>query len=77
VVGIESLDLRDPVLDFLPADPEPAGQLVAEVRLVEVAGGLRVVVDRGVMEPGPAAVRATGGVGDQDVGVELGVAGTR
>ena len=75
VVGIEALDLGDAVGDLLPADAEPAGQLPPQVRLVDVAGGLRVVVDRRVVEPGPAAVRPTGRVGDEDVGVELGVAG--
>ena len=75
MVGVEALDLGDAVGDLLPADAEPAGQLMAKVRLVDVAGGLRVVVDRRVVEPGPAAVRPAGRVGDEDVGVELRVAG--
>ena len=53
------------------------GQLVAKLGLVEVAGGLGVVVDRRVVEAGPAAVGSLGRVGDQDVGVELGVAVAR
>ena len=57
--------------------PRRLGQLVAQVGLVDVAGGLGVVVDRRVVEPGPAAVRSLGRVGDQDVGVELGIAGAR
>ena len=74
--GIEALDLGDPVSDLAPAHAEPAGQLVAQVGLEQVAGGLRVLVDRGVVEPGPAAIRPLGRVGDQDVGVELRIAGT-
>ena len=57
--------------------PEAAAQLVAQMGLVDVAGGLGVVIDRRVVEPGPAAVRPLGRVGDQDVGVELGIAVAR
>jgi len=73
----EALDLGDPVADLLPAHPEPAGQLVAQVGLVDVAGGLRVFVERRVVEAGPAAVGSDRRVGDQDMGVELEVAGAR
>ena len=45
--------------------PRLLGQLVAEVRLVDVAGGLRVLIDRRVVEPGPAAVGPMGRVGDR------------
>jgi hypothetical protein len=45
--------------------------------LVEVARGLGLVVDRGVVEPGPFAVRSLGRIGDQDVGVKLGIAVSR
>jgi hypothetical protein len=75
VLGVEALDLGDAVGDVLPKDAEPAGQLPPQVGLVDVAGGLRVVVDRRGVEPGPAAVRPSGRVGDEDVGVELRVAG--
>ncbi len=74
MVGVEALDLGDAVGDLLPADAEAAGQLVAQVGLVDVAGRFGVFVDRRVVEPGPAAL-GEGGVGDQDVGVELRVAG--
>ena len=66
-----------PLRRRLPLDAEAAGQLVAQVGLVDVAGGLGVVVDRRVVEAGPAAVRSLGRVGDEDVGVELGVAVAR
>src|SRR4051794_39227468 len=77
MLGVEALDLGDAVGDLLPADAEPAGQLIAEVGLIDVAGGLRVVIDRRVVEPGPAAVRTAGRVGDEDVRVELGIARAR
>jgi len=76
VVGVEAPDLGDAVLDLVPADAETAGQLVAKMGLVDVAGGFGVVVDRRVVEPGPAAL-GKGGVGDEDMGVELRVAGAR
>ena len=75
-VGVgEALDLGDAVADRLPLHAEPLAQLMAEVCLIDVAGGLGVVEDRRVVEAGPAPVRSLGRVGDQDVGVELGVAG--
>lgn len=58
----------------LPLDPEAAGQLVAKVGLIDVAGGCGVVIDRRVVEAGPAAVRPLGAVGDEYMRVELGVA---
>ena len=70
----EALDLGDPLADLLPLDAEAAGQLVAKLGLVEVAGGLGVLVDRRVVEAGPAAVRTLGRVGDEDVRVELRIA---
>lgn len=73
----EALDLGDPPADLLPLDSDEAGQLVAKLGLIEVAGGLGVLVDRRVVEPGPLAVRPLGRVGYQDVGVQLGVAVSR
>ena len=73
----EALDLGDALADLLPAHAEALGQLVAQVGLVDVGGGGGVVVDRRVVEAGPAAVRSLRRVGDQDVGVELGVAVSR
>lgn len=54
-----------------------AGELVAKSRLVEVAEGLCPVVDRGGMERAPAALPVGADVRDDDVGMDLGVAGTR
>ena len=46
-VGVgEALDLGDALADLLPFDAEALGQLVAQVRLIDVAGGFQVVVDR-------------------------------
>jgi hypothetical protein len=73
----EARDLGDALAGRLPLDAEAAGQLVAKVGLVDVGGGGRVVIDRRVVEPGPAAVRSLGRVGDKDMGVELGVAVAR
>jgi predicted RNA polymerase sigma factor len=42
----EALDLGDSLADLLPRDAEALSQLVAKVRLVDVGGGLGVVVDR-------------------------------
>ena len=66
------LDVGDAVVDRLPLDAEPPGQLVAQVGLVDVAGGLRVLVDRRVVEPRPAAVRPLGRVGDRGRGCGAG-----
>jgi hypothetical protein len=74
---LEALDLGDALPDRLPLDSERPGQLVAKVRLIDVAGGLGVFVDRGVVEAGPFAVWALGRVGDQDMGVELRIAVAR
>src|SRR4051794_5091039 len=73
----EAIDLSDASANWLPLDAEPLAHLMAQVGLVDVAGGLGVVVDRRVVEPGPAAVRPLGRVGDQDMGVELGISGAR
>jgi hypothetical protein len=77
LLGGEALDLREPVDHLAPADAEAPSQLVAKMRLVDVAGGGRVLVDRRVVEPGPSPERPLGRVGDEDVGVELWVAGAR
>jgi hypothetical protein len=58
MLGIEALDLGDAVAERAPVDPEALGQLVAQVGLIDVAGGLGLVIDRRVVEAGPAPVRA-------------------
>jgi hypothetical protein len=61
----------------LPPEPEPAGYLVAECRLVQVAGGLGVEVERPGVERAPAAIGALRAVRDNDVRVKQWVAGAR
>jgi hypothetical protein len=50
----EARNLGDAFAGRLPLDAEAAGQLVSQVGLVDVAGGGCVVVDRRVVEAGPA-----------------------
>jgi len=71
----EARDLGDAFAGRLPLDAHAAGQLMAKVGLVDVAGGFGVFVDRGVVKARPAAVWTEGRVGDQDMGMELRVAG--
>ena len=54
-----------------PLQPEPIAHLGAQVRLVEVAGGLGVLVEMAAVERGPAAVRAARDVGADHVRVQL------
>ena len=62
--------VRAAVDDGQPFDAEAAGELGAQLGLVEEPGGAGVVVDRPAIQCPPAAVRGAGGVGDQDVGVQ-------
>ena len=59
-----------------PVEPESGGDLVPERRLVQVAGGLGVRVQLPAVEGGPTAVGPAGQVGDEDVGVQVRVAGS-
>ncbi len=61
----------------LPAEAERAGKLVAQVRLIQVAGGKPVgLEDRLAVEPPPLAVaRAAGHVGHDHVRVQVRVLG--
>ena len=61
--------------DRCPLDPEAAGELGAELGLVEVAGGAGMQEDVSGVEGAPPVV-AAGGVRDKDVGVEVRVAGS-
>ena len=70
-------DLGCAFADGFPVDAEPAGELVTQMRLVEVAAGLGLPIQRAAVERAPLAVVATGQVRDQDMGVELRVAGPR
>jgi hypothetical protein len=73
----EARDLGNPIADLFPLDAEATGKLMAQMGLVDVSGRLGVLVDAGVIEAGPAPVRSSGRVGDQDVGVELWIAVSR
>lgn len=59
-----------------PFDADGLGELVAEFGFVEVADGLGPVVERSGVEGGPSVVGSVDEVGDDHVGVEVGVAGT-
>src|SRR5215213_3653604 len=74
MVWIEPLDLGDAVSHLLEADAEPAGQLVAKVGLIDRARGFRMLVEGGVVKPRPAPL-GIGRVGDEDMGMEVGIAG--
>lgn len=65
----ETVDLSDALAGRLPLDAEATAQLVPKVRLIDVAGGRRVVIDRRVVQAGPVPVRSLGRVGDENVGV--------
>jgi hypothetical protein len=61
----------------LPGDPEPAGELMAEVGLVEHPGGLGVQEDPPRLQRPPhAIVRRADEVRDEHVGVQQRIAGT-
>ena len=79
-VGLDPLpgdarDLGPAVVDLGPLDAEALGELVAQDRLVEEAGGAGVLVDERAVQRPEAAVDALGHVGHQQVGVEVGIAG--
>jgi hypothetical protein len=68
---VDPVDVRDAVDHRLPRDPEPAGQLVSQLRLVEDPGGLGVREQLPRVERAPdAVVDGAGEVGDQHVGVQ-------
>src|SRR5665811_53364 len=71
---VKAADLGDAVADFPPARTDALSQLLAELGLEDVARRLGVFVDRRVVEAGPLAVRPLGGVGDEGVDVNLGIA---
>ena len=67
--------IGDAIADRAPFDAEPAGELVAQVGFVEVAGGGRVQVERATIQRPPGPVGALGHVRHQQVGVQMGVPG--
>lgn len=70
-------EVRRPALDGEPPHAKPLGQLRAQRRVVEVARGLRVPVERAAVERGPAPVRALSHVRDHDVRVQQRIPGAR
>ena len=72
----EVLDLGEPGFRFGPPDTEGFGEVVAELRFEEEAGGTRHRVELRAVERAPTAVGSTGGVGDDDVPMELRVGGS-
>jgi hypothetical protein len=71
---IDAGDLGDAVVNRIPFDAECLGQVLAQGRLVKEAGRAGVGVERTAVEGGRAAF-GDGAVGDDRVGMELGVAG--
>ena len=62
------------LVDRPPPDVQPAGEFRPERRVIEPVGGHGVGVQLAGIQGRPAAVRAHGGVLDQDMGVPLRVA---
>ena len=72
-----SLDVGDPVADLAPLDAERDGQVVAQLRLVQVADRLGRRVQPAGVERRPLAVLAEHHVRHEHVGVEVRVAVAR
>ena len=68
-------DLGAAFVDWAPVDAEASGQLVTQHGLIHRPGGVLGAVDRLPVEGGPSLVGAAGDVGDEDMGVQLRVAG--
>ena len=74
-LGWDADDLGGAFVDGSPVDAEAAGELVAEVGLVEVAGGAGLPQQRLAVERPPLPVLAVREIRDEHVGVQLRVAG--
>ncbi len=66
-----------PCVDFVERETSALAELMAQLCLVEVAGGLGVAVDRPAVEGPEATLMIPGHVGHQHVAVEGRVAGAR
>ena len=66
--------IRDPSTDGAPLEPECLGDLVAELRLIQIADGLGPAVQRPGIQRGPPVVRPVHQVRDHHMGVEMRVA---
>lgn len=69
-----ALDLRPAVVGHTPADAQRLAQGMAQVSLVEEAGRAGVVVEVPTVDGLPLALGGAGQVGDDDVGVQQGIA---
>ena len=74
-LGRDADDVAGAVSRQLEAHPQPLDQAPTQEGLVDGRGRLGVGEQAGAVDAGPPAVGPGGGVGDQDVGVQLGVAG--
>jgi hypothetical protein len=71
----DPVDLGVAVADRTEANAQPRSEAVPELCLIEVAGGVGVVVDRATVDGLPPPLRRASEVGAHDVGVEKRVAG--
>src|SRR4051812_1587207 len=69
--GGSAVDVGDAVAPRPPLDAEAVGQLVAHLGLEQEAGSAQRGVDASAVERAPPTVGTAGGVGDEDVPVEL------
>jgi hypothetical protein len=76
-VGRHADDLGGPVRDWAEAHPETRDEPGAARRLVDEAGSAALLVGEGGMQRRPAIVASVHEVGDEHVGVQLRVAGSR
>lgn len=70
-----AVDVRDPLADRPPLDAELACELVPEDRFVDVAGGAGLGEERSPIQRPPLPVRSLRRVADEDVRMNLRVAG--
>ena len=76
-IGRDLREVVDAIVDRSPLDAEGDGQVVAQLRLVQVADRLRRGLDPTCVERRPLAVLTAHHVGDEDVRVEVRVAVAR
>ncbi len=69
-VLIDPVDIRQAVMDRCPSDAETGGELVTELGGIDVAAGLRVVVQRGGVDRPPDAIGGAHRVRHKDMGVQ-------
>ena len=72
-LGGDPGDVGPPPVGAVPGHPQPAGELVAQVAVVEGVGGRGVGVDAPAVQGAPAALGPPAQIGHHDVGVEMGI----